>query len=167
MGIWDKLFRRQSVTVAASDDRDRLERQRKELAASAAEICGRKQFMQGLHDGILALKEMPQGTERDEVAGRLLDSLRGKTDFSAEINGFFDRSEELYKEFLLRLDGRFSGLTASERRLALLLRQGLSSKDMASLLDITPKSVEISRYRLRSKLGLTHSDSLSQFINQI
>ena len=53
------------------------------------------------------------------------------------------------------------------RKLANLLRQGFSSKYIASLMNITPKSVEINRYRLRSKLGLSRSDNLIKFIKSI
>jgi DNA-binding CsgD family transcriptional regulator len=34
-------------------------------------------------------------------------------------------------------------------------------------MNITPKSVEISRYRLRNKLGLKRSDNLVQYIKSI
>ena len=67
----------------------------------------------------------------------------------------------------MRLKEAFPNLTESERKLANLLRQGFSSKYIATLMNITPKSVEISRYRLRTKLGLRRSDNLVQFIKSI
>ena len=67
----------------------------------------------------------------------------------------------------MRLKEAFPNLTESERKLAILLRQGFSSKYIATLMNITPKSVEISRYRLRTKLGLRRSDNLVQFIKSI
>lgn len=57
--------------------------------------------------------------------------------------------------------------TASLIGLATLLRLGFSSKYIATLMNITPKSVEISRYRLRQKLGLSKGDSLVNFIRSI
>lgn len=57
--------------------------------------------------------------------------------------------------------------TASFIGLAILLRLGFSSKYIATLMNITPKSVEISRYRLRQKLGLSKGDNLVNFIRSI
>lgn len=57
--------------------------------------------------------------------------------------------------------------TASLIGLAALLRLGFSSKYIAALMNITPKSVEISRYRLRQKLGLSKGDNLVNFIRSI
>ena len=84
-----------------------------------------------------------------------------------EMNDFYARSEVLNKDFNMRLAERFPGLTDGERKLTNLLRQGFSSKYIASLMNITPKSVEINRSRLRSKLGLTRSENLIQFIKTI
>ena len=87
--------------------------------------------------------------------------------FSREMNDFYAQSEILHKDFNMRLKEAFPNLTESERKLAILLRQGFSSKYIATLMNITPKSAEISRYRLRIKLGLKRSDNLVQFIKSI
>lgn len=86
---------------------------------------------------------------------------------SRDLHDFYAQSEILHKDFNMRLREAFPKLTESERKLANLLRQGLSSKQIASMMNITPKSVEISRYRLRSKLGLKRSDNLTHFIKTI
>ena len=87
--------------------------------------------------------------------------------FTREISYFYARTEILHRDFNTRLKEAFPDLTESERKLANLLRQGFSSKYIASLMNITPKSVEISRYRLRTKLGLKRSDNLVQYIKSI
>jgi len=87
--------------------------------------------------------------------------------FTSEINDFYARSEILHRDFNRRLGEAFPNLTENERKLANLLRQGFSSKYIASLMNITPKSVEINRYRLRAKLGLNRGDNLIKFIKSI
>ena len=42
----------------------------------------------------------------------------------------------------------------------------LSSKEMAPLLGMTVRSVEMTRYRLRQKLGLSREDNLSDFLQR-
>ena len=74
---------------------------------------------------------------------------------------------DVHEDFNAKLAENFPDLTQQEKRLAALLRLGFSSKYIATLMNITPKSVEISRYRLRQKLGLTRGDNLVNFIKSI
>jgi DNA-binding CsgD family transcriptional regulator len=43
----------------------------------------------------------------------------------------------------------------------------LLSKEIAPLLNISTRGVEISRYRLRQKLGLDSKESLTEFLRKI
>lgn len=69
--------------------------------------------------------------------------------------------EEVHPGFFERLKNRCPGLTPNELRLCALLRLNLSSKEIASLLGISPSSVKIARYRLRKKLQLNNKESLT------
>ena len=62
---------------------------------------------------------------------------------------------------------RFPQLTKQERRLAMLLRLGFSTKYIAALMNIAPTSVEIGRHRLRAKLGLARGQNLTEFVKTI
>ncbi|MCB0427487.1 MAG: hypothetical protein KDD16_09310, partial [Mangrovimonas sp.] len=55
-------------------------------------------------------------------------------------------------------------LTSNDLRLCAYLRLNLTSKEIAPLLNISPKSVEVKRYRLRKKMNLPHEDSLTDYI---
>jgi len=68
------------------------------------------------------------------------------------------------QEFLAKLKTEFTELSPSELKLCVYLRLNLSTKEIATLLNITPKSVEIKRYRLRKKLNLGSEDHLQDFI---
>jgi len=68
------------------------------------------------------------------------------------------------QEFLSKLKTEFTELSPSELKLCVYLRLNLSTKEIATLLNITPKSVEIKRYRLRKKLNLGSEDHLQDFI---
>ncbi|MBE9483461.1 MAG: hypothetical protein IMY74_01370, partial [Bacteroidetes bacterium] len=57
-------------------------------------------------------------------------------------------------------------MTGNEKRLAVLLRLNLSSKEIASILNISPKSVEMNRYRLRKKLKVEPKVGLNDFIRE-
>ena len=101
------------------------------------------------------------------MRGRLKEQiieLRESMKFSQEMEQFYTQVDAMHKNFVSKLMMRCPNLTEQEKRLAILLRLGFSSKEIASLLNITTKSVEISRYRFRKKLKLERDENLVQYI---
>ena len=146
---------------------NKLDIKRKELVDFAVGVSEQKAFMEKVYDKLSKARALPDGPAKDQALETLLKDLRERMYFTREMNDFYARSEVLHRDFNMRLKESYPSLTESERKLANLLRQGFSSKYIASLMNITPKSVEISRYRLRNKLGLSRSDNLVQFIKSI
>ena len=146
---------------------NKLEIKRKELVDFAVGISEQKEYMESVYERLSQVRSLTDPAEKDAATDELLSSLRERMYFSREMNDLYAQSEILHKDFNMRLKESFPNLTESERKLANLLRQGFSSKYIATLMNITPKSVEISRYRLRTKLGLRRSDNLVQFIKSI
>ena len=77
---------------------------------------------------------------------------------------FEEAFENADKDFLKKLKSKHSNLTSNDLRLCTYLRLNLSSKEIAPLLNISPRSVEVKRYRLRKKMNLPHEASLSNYI---
>jgi len=155
---------------AEMNERDllnKLEIKRKELVDFAVGVSEQKEYMESVYERLSQVRGLTDPAEKDAATDDLLSSLRERMYFSREMNDFYAQSEILHKDFNMRLKEAFPNLTESERKLAILLRQGFSSKYIATLMNITPKSAEISRYRLRIKLGLKRSDNLVQFIKSI
>ena len=72
--------------------------------------------------------------------------------------------EKVHTDFFKKLQADFVGLTITDLRLAALIKLNLSIKETSSVLGIAPGSVKTSRYRLRTKLGLKHDESLLDFL---
>lgn len=72
---------------------------------------------------------------------------------------------ELHPLFYKNLDEKGVKLTPSEKRLSALILQGLTISQIANVLNIGARSVEVSRSRLRKKLSLAPTDSLEEFLN--
>ena len=73
----------------------------------------------------------------------------------------FDNAD---KDFLKRIKGIHPLLTPNDLRLCAYLRLNLSSKEIAPLFNISVRSVEIKRYRLRKKMDLQHEIGLVEYI---
>jgi len=66
--------------------------------------------------------------------------------------------EQIHEDFYKNLLFKFPDLTKNERKLCAYLRLNLSTKDIASLTFQSIRSIEISRTRLREKLGLKRTE---------
>jgi DNA-binding CsgD family transcriptional regulator len=62
--------------------------------------------------------------------------------------------DDIISRFLRRMSSRYLGLTPAQIKVATLVRQGKRTKDIAELLDLSPKTIEDHRKNLRKKLGL-------------
>jgi len=71
------------------------------------------------------------------------------------------------KDFLKKIKKLHPNLTPNDLRFCAYLRLNLSSKEIAPLLSISVRSVEIKRYRLRKKMQLSHEKSLVEYILSI
>jgi AraC family chitin signaling transcriptional activator len=71
------------------------------------------------------------------------------------------------KDFLKKIKQAHQSLTPNDLRLCAYLRLNLSSKEIAPLLNISVRSVEIKRYRLRKKMDLPHEQGLVEYILSI
>lgn len=71
------------------------------------------------------------------------------------------------KNFIKKIKAIHSELTPNDLRVCAYLRLNLSSKEIAPLLNISPRSVEVKRYRLRKKMKLDHDENLTDYIINI
>lgn len=72
----------------------------------------------------------------------------------------------VYDEYLTRLGNTFPELTVSDKKLCAYLKMDLSSKEIAPLMNLTYRSVEMMRYRLRKKLNLSREQNLIEFLQR-
>lgn len=77
---------------------------------------------------------------------------------------FAHHFDNVHTDFLLVLKNRYPTLTANELKLCAYVRMNLSSKEIAQLMNISIRGVEIGRYRLRKKLGLPKEMNLFEFL---
>jgi DNA-binding CsgD family transcriptional regulator len=77
---------------------------------------------------------------------------------------FKEAFDNVDKDFFKKIKLAHQLLTPNDLRLCSYLRLNLSSKEIAPLLNISVRSVEIKRYRLRKKMDLPHEQSLVEYI---
>lgn len=75
--------------------------------------------------------------------------------------------DQVHENFFKRLRQKHPELTPKDQKLCAYLRMNLSTKEIAPLLNISVRGVEISRYRVRKKLGLESDTNLVEFIMDV
>jgi PAS domain S-box-containing protein len=75
--------------------------------------------------------------------------------------------KNIISPFSHKLSLKYMNLTNREVRVAELIKEGKSSKEIADLLNVTESSVNINRYRIRKKLGLKKQDNLTVYFSSL
>ena len=146
-----------------------VEMKKQEVVNVALSIVEQREYLEALNEIVNSLSKTEDPKEKDRLIAELSSSLKQRLSHDREVDSqyFYAQAESLHEDFNAKLSENFPDLTQQEKRLATMLRLGFSSKYIATLMNITPKSVEISRYRLRQKLGLSRGDNLVNFIKSI
>lgn len=71
---------------------------------------------------------------------------------------------QIHNEFIINLSKKFPNLTSKDIKLCIYLKMNLSSKEIAPMMNISFRGVELHRYRLRKKLNLVQDENLSKFL---
>lgn len=129
-----------------------------ELAASTMSILKKNQLLSKVKEQLLA-SETDVNTVKPLI--NLIDKNLKRNDDWELFKEAFNNAD---REFLKKLESVHPNLTPNDIRLCAYLRLNLSSKEVAELLNISPRSVEIKRYRLRKKMNLSHEDNLVNYI---
>lgn len=135
-----------------------IDNKNRELAISTMSLVKKNKFLSSLKS---QLKEVPNKDRNIKVVIREIDqNINSEDDWKF----FEDAFNNADKDFLKRIKKKHDSLTNNDLRLCAYLRLNLSSKEIAPLLNISVKSVEMKRYRLRKKFDLPHHDNLIDYI---
>jgi len=97
----------------------------------------------------------------------LIDSLKQNISVSESEEVMFKKIEQVNTGFFSALRRHSEELSSSEKRLASLVQMDLSSKDIANILHINPKSVNQAKYRLKKKLNINPNIDLKEYLNTL
>ncbi len=138
-----------------------------ELMNFALHIVQKNDFLQAVKNDLKEIKTKCDESEQPQKINELLLKVNQNLRMSTELEQFQKNVDQVNREFFEKLENRFPFLTENEKRLSALLRLNLSSKEIATLNNISIKAVEMGRYRLRKKIKLETYDSLTDFLQKL
>ena len=135
-----------------------------ELANSAMHLVQKREMLGKIRDDLNGLLKKIDNEQVSAEFKKLLKILGEDNKIDDNWEHFAHHFDKVHTDFLVVLKNRYPALTATELKLCAYLRMNLSSKEIAQLMNISIRGVEIGRYRLRKKLGLSKETNLFNFL---
>lgn len=146
--------------------KSQLDSKERELVSYLLQLSQKNELIAQVTKQIKIISEGKSKNAIQKLAD-LLDNLEKVPDAPVDWDMVVMQMESLHPGFLGNLMVKHPTLTPREKKLCAYLRLGLSSKEIAGLQNINPKSVEIARVRLRKKLKISRPIRLSQYLEQV
>ena len=101
-----------------------------------------------------------------------INKVKSEIKKSIKINAINKHEWEIFEsnlnqvndEFIIKLNKKYPKLTSKDIKLCIYLKMNLSSKEIAPLMNITFRGVELHRYRLRKKLEINQDENLNKLM---
>ncbi len=138
---------------------------KKELTSQTLHLVQKSTFLQELKENLERIKKSPELFKIEFK--RLVMLLKKESAEDKDWEVFKSYFSEVHNNFDNKLKAISAELSEKEIRLASFLRMNLSTKEIASMLNVLPESVLKSKYRLKKKLQLDKETDLNTFLNTL
>lgn len=144
------------------------EHRTRELNSSTMSLVRKNEILLGIAARLTKIQQMPEFSAADQAVVREISGVQAmiQQHIGREEDGrdFSENFDHVYEDFTRLLMATHPDLNSADRRLCCYLKMGLTTKDIAALLNVNPRSVEMARYRLRKKMNLPRSTNLSEYL---
>jgi ligand-binding sensor domain-containing protein/DNA-binding CsgD family transcriptional regulator len=163
----DKLRSSQKIIQLENDKlENEVNFKQRELASLALNITSKNETLEQIKAQLktaISSKETDGRATLNQII-KLIDNTIKLDNNWKKFEFYFD---QVHGNFLERLREKYPDLTTSQLKLCAYLKMNLSSKEIATLMNISVAGIEKSRYRLRKKFNLEHDLMLADFIQKI
>ena len=134
-----------------------IESVNRELNSATMAVIKKNELLSNIRLKLQKDTENPTIKSAIKIIDENLDNIGDWKSFQTVVNNT-DR------DFLKKIKELHPALTPNDLKLCAYLRLNLSSKEIAPMLNISPQSVEVKRFRLRRKMELDHKENLTDYI---
>ncbi len=134
------------------------------LAASTMNLVVKNEFMETIKEELKEVNRKGKNIETRQTLEKIAKEIDVSLRLQEDWEQFEYHFDQVHGDFLSRLRKDFFDLSPNEQKLCAFLRLNLNTKEIANLMSISQRGVEVARYRLRRKLRLEKGQNLSKFI---
>ena len=135
-----------------------------ELASTAMHLVQKGELLGKVKEQMLKLKKHTDADRDAEELKKIIRTLSEEDKMDQQWEQFAIHFDKVHSDFLSLVKIKHPTLTANELKLCAYLRMNLTTKEIAQLMNISVRGVEISRYRLRKKLEIPTETNLFNFL---
>ncbi|MFZ4462958.1 MAG: ligand-binding sensor domain-containing protein [Bacteroidales bacterium] len=136
----------------------------KELANTTQHLIHKNKILNSIKHQLVEINKLPSENgkkpEVEHVIRRINKDLKNEK-FQDVFDSYFD---DVHQDFINRLKKKHADLSPKDLRLCAYLKMNLTSKQIAPLMNISVRGVEIGRYRLRKKLSIEREANLIEYL---
>jgi tetratricopeptide (TPR) repeat protein len=146
--------------------KQKLEFNAKTLTANTLNLIQKNEILEKIKTKADEIKKS-SAADLPARINNLMNTVNFALNIDKDWENFRMHFEQVHNNFFENLKARYPDLNSNDLRLCALLRLKLDTKEIATIMDISPESVKVARSRLRKKLQLAPSNNLSSFITQV
>ncbi len=140
-----------------------IDHKNSQLASITMHLLSKNEFVMSIRK---KLGEALNVKDNTEPLSRIVKSIDNNIDKDEAWETFAYHFDQVHGDFLKNIKEEVH-LTPQETKLCAYLRMNMSTKDIANLMNITIRGVELARYRLRKKLDLERDQNLVDYLLHI
>ncbi|RIJ34475.1 triple tyrosine motif-containing protein [Pontibacter oryzae] len=161
------LHEQKLVKLRNEQLKSELSSKSRELASTALNIVNKNELLQNISTEVNKLQDsegnrLPE-KQLKKIQKIITEGMSSENDWDVFEKSFNETNANYFK----KLKEDYPELTPNDLKLCAYLRMNMCSKEIASLLNITVRGVELRRYRLRKKLNMDHDKNLVEFVMEI
>jgi DNA-binding CsgD family transcriptional regulator len=141
-----------------------LRHMNKELGTSTVLILNKNEFISKVKDHLKTISHKTGDEAASKELSKIVHDIEGNLSSDEDWEHFQVHFDKVHGDFSRSFRSKYPNLSPQDMKLSAYLRMNLSTKEIAHLLNISVRGVEISRYRLRKKLQLDRNLNLQEFI---
>ncbi len=138
-----------------------------ELASSTMHLVQKGEMLSSLKEELSRIQNIKNYEKMKLDIKKVIRKIDQDLRLDENWGNFEHYFDQVHTDFIKNLREKYPQLTPKDYKLCVYLRMNLSSKEIATLMNITTRSVEVSRYRLRKKLNIEKNLNLTDFIMDI
>lgn len=159
---------KQLVELRNSHLEAELKNKSNELASSTMNLIRKNEILIDIKEELQKIQSaIPPSKEKENISSKInkvIENINENIEHDDDWMKFEKEFDNIHQNFIKRLSETYKGLTVNDKKLCAYLKMNLVSKDIAPLMNISVRGVEIGRYRLRKKLNLDRETNLTDFL---
>lgn len=161
-----KLAKSQAALTQVKNEtlQNQIEFKNKELVSATMHLVQKGELISKISQKLDQIAKNAKDAQTIKDIKQVIRLLHHDQILDEDWQQFTSHFDQVHSDFLKRLGKQFPNLTPKDYRLCAYLRMNLSTKEIALMMNISVRGVEVSRYRLRKKMELESRVNLTEYM---